>query len=434
MATAQEAEKNLVSPNFRRSSSPTPEKSIELLQSLELSSLMTVMMSLNMSVAKLSFSLHKEGMNDGFVMVDTRQRADTTTTSSPLARVIKVAIEADKCVKAAQGKFDTIKGARDETLLALKCQLEEKHLQIDDLRRENHKLAAEKISLEQQLEQANTRNTKSQTLIDKLKQDVQSSGGDLNHWKIEATEVEVTSKPLGTGGYANVSVAEFRGLEVAAKRLHGIILNSYNRGLFEREMNIAARIRHPNLVQFMGAVIDKEPIILMELMSTTLRDVIPKEQNKLTQEQIPPICRDVTRALTYLHAMKPEPIIHRDVSSANILLEPAANSLWRAKVSDYGSANFLSKLNTKAPGNAVYAAPEAQSPQQQSPKMDVFSFGVLVMEMYLREFPDPNNRDQMVYEVEILYPDIVSIIKNCLRHNPKDRLRMYDVLQRLSHS
>ena len=409
---------------------PIEHPHTDFLYSEELSILTAAMIDLNSSVATLSNVLATDGdIDTKSLVVVSKQAPGSQGATSPLKRFIKVAVDADKCVKLAQAKIISLKKASDETLSALVKQLEEKHRRVDELTAESH-------HLQQLLDEANAKNRILQEQIKSLQQ-VQDSRREVSiNWKIDGAEVKVVGEPIGKGGYATVSVADFRGSKVAAKCLYGVILNSYNRGMFEREMNIAARIRHPNLVQFMGAVIDKEPIILMELMSTTLRDVIPKEQNKLTQEQIPPICRDVARALAYLHAMKPEPIIHRDVSSANILLEPSANSLWRAKVSDYGSANFLSMLNTKAPGNAVYAAPEAQSPQQQSPKMDVFSFGVLVMEMYLREFPDPNNRDQMVHEVGLLHPDIkfLSIIKDCLHIDPKGRLSMYDILQHLNDS
>ena len=54
---------------------------------------------------------------------------------------------------------------------------------------------------------------------------------------------------------------------------------------------------------------------------------------------------------------------------------------WRAKVSDYGSANFMNAVATAAPGSPVYAAPEARYPDQHSPKMDTFSYGVLLVEI-----------------------------------------------------
>ena len=80
------------------------------------------------------------------------------------------------------------------------------------------------------------------------------------------------------GGWATVSVATFRGVRVAAKRIHDIILSAHNVSLFKREMNMAARIRHPNLLQFIGATIRGELIILTELMPTNLRRELESRQ------------------------------------------------------------------------------------------------------------------------------------------------------------
>ena len=135
-----------------------------------------------------------------------------------------------------------------------------------------------------------------------------------------------------------VLVAEFRSLRCAAKHMHKLIISDYNRHLFVREMNIAARVHHPNLVQFIGATVEREPIILMELMACSLRSIL--EKKPLNPAQIHTIGLDVARAINYLHLMRPDPVIHRDVSSANVLLNSIPNNQWIAKLSDYGSANF----------------------------------------------------------------------------------------------
>lgn len=127
-------------------------------------------------------------------------------------------------------------------------------------------------------------------------------------WIVPGTEIHLTDQELGRGGWAIVKVAEFRGLQVAAKCLHNIIISDYNRHLFTREMNIAAKLRHPNLVQFIGATLVGEPIILTELMATSLRAVL--EHGPLDADQITSISCDVARALNYLHLIKPDPIIH----------------------------------------------------------------------------------------------------------------------------
>ena len=88
---------------------------------------------------------------------------------------------------------------------------------------------------------------------------------------VRSDEINLTGPELGRGGWALVSVAVFRGICVAAKSIHQQIISPHNIQLFRREMNIAARIRHPNLVQFIGATSEGEMVILTELMPTSLR-------------------------------------------------------------------------------------------------------------------------------------------------------------------
>ena len=199
-------------------------------------------------------------------------------------------------------------------------------------------------------------------------------------WVVQNDEIDITDTELGRGAWAVVRIAKFRGVRCAAKCLYRQIVSEYNKHLFVREMNMAARVRHPNLLQFIGATLRGQLIILTELMPTSVRGELEKESS-FSQNQISSISLDVARALNYLHLMQPSPIIHRDISSANVLLEPQPSNCWRAKVSDYGSVNHFEQLRTAAPGNPTYAASEAENTALQSPKMDIFSFGVLLVEL-----------------------------------------------------
>ena len=249
-------------------------------------------------------------------------------------------------------------------------------------------------------------------------------------WLVHREEINLTEEELGRGGWGVVKVATFRGACIAAKCLYGALNYGYWQNVFCREMNMAARIRHPNLLQFIGATLEGELIILTELMPTSLRAVLERAREPLPRQQISTIGLDVARALNYLHLMRPTPLIHRDVSSANVLLEPQPNDRWKAKVSDYGSVNLLENLHTVGPGSPVYAAPEANIPPLQSPKMDIFSFGVLLVEMCTARFPEVADRERLIRSIQ--QPDMVALIRRCLAEDRDERPSASDIITELS--
>ena len=181
-------------------------------------------------------------------------------------------------------------------------------------------------------------------------------------WVISRDEIQMTNKCLGRGGWGSVYEGVYCGCTVAVKQIHDLILSPHNILLFEREMNIASKCRHPHLLQFIGATNDEgNPLFVTELMEKSLRALF--EQRQLAETEIRVISLDVARAINYLHQKKPKPIIHRDVSSANVLLWQQGDQ-WRGKVSDYGTANFMQQTMTVAPGAMIYSAPEALTSNQ----------------------------------------------------------------------
>ena len=251
-------------------------------------------------------------------------------------------------------------------------------------------------------------------------------------WVVNREEITTTQVVLGKGGWGEVKVAHFRGLKVAAKCLHEVIISPYNMSAFSREMNIASKIRHPNLLQFIGATTEGNPIILTELMPTSLRKEL--ESGGLAYPAILSISVDVACALNYLHLFKPHPILHRDVSSANVLLQPMGGygNAWRAKVSDYGSANLQPLARTNTPGNPVYSAPESFNPREHSPAMDVFSYGVLLIEMMVCQFPEKEKRKNHIEA--ITRPTLKDLIQRCLLENYRLRPTMADIIKELNES
>ena len=179
---------------------------------------------------------------------------------------------------------------------------------------------------------------------------------------------------MGDGGWGTVKTGKFRGTSVAVKQIHQLILSPHNRESFEREMAIASQCRHPCLLQFIGATNDNgSPLFVTEMLETDLRKLmsqmsqrpLKKKKRTLEESEIFRLCHDIACALNYLHMMRPVPIIHRDLSSSNILLWHEGSRL-RAKISDYGAANFMIVSISQNPGAVLYSAPEAGTPQQST--------------------------------------------------------------------
>ena len=178
-------------------------------------------------------------------------------------------------------------------------------------------------------------------------------------WVIASDEIQIRrDQPLGEGAWGVVYRGKFQGCDVAVKEIHPNIMSDRNRQLFEREVDIASRCRHPCLLQFIGATAGERPLLITEIMECSLRARLYNQTDPpLSDPEITTIALDVAKALNYLH-QKREPIIHHDISSGNVLLRPHGDQ-WRAKVSDYGTANFVRQSNINYAGNAVYCAPES---------------------------------------------------------------------------
>ena len=250
-------------------------------------------------------------------------------------------------------------------------------------------------------------------------------------WAISRDEINLSNKILGTGGWGYVTEATFRGRRVAAKCLHEAITSPHNQELFAKEMKIFARCRHKNLVEFIGAVPDHPAIIVIEMMDCTLRSAL--NDGEVTLNHIHSICIDVAQGLVYLHSIQPHPVIHRDVSAPNVLLK-AVGTGWIAKLSDLGSAQFANIAQTYAPGCMLYAAPEVQQRDtalKQTEKVDVYSYGVLLIEILTREMPT-GILLQLINSLIPIWPQFVSLIQRCTNTDPTRRPTMKEVINYLN--
>ena len=237
------------------------------------------------------------------------------------------------------------------------------------------------------------------------------------------------NKELGRGAYGKVFTVDHLGLPCAAKKIHSLLIDGVNpeekktiKDGFIRECYHSSLIRHPNVVQFMGVYYDKPsddcdprtdlPIMVMELMDTSLTSFIKDNQSKIAIKTKLSILHDVSLGLSHLHGRRPA-IIHRDLSSNNVLL----TSHLVAKISDLGTAKMIradseqtkSRLTT-APGTLHFMPPEAldeKDPVYGTP-VDVFSFGGITLHLFSEEWPTPSghikrdpNTKQMVLVSEV---------------------------------
>ncbi|KAL9974223.1 hypothetical protein ACROYT_G011238 [Oculina patagonica] len=330
-----------------------------------------------------------------------------------------------------QGRFQNEKQSRQ----ALQQELQTKENAVGEQRRLLQEERQQKVTLEErlmsldlQMQEERNRHLSTER---QLQSAVSAAQDELTKyqrrqtrdWIIQREEVLLSDTVLGRGGWGIVREGTFRSCQVAVKEIHELIISPHFRRLFEREMGIASCCRHPNLLQFIGATNDDgSPFFVTELLDTSLRHLL--SQRALNQEEIVSLALDVAKGLNYLHLNKPLPIIHRDISSANVLLW-RRDERWRAKLSDYGSANFLRQVMTVNAGAVIYSAPEAFTPIQ-SPKVDVYSFGVLLCEMCIRELPYPQEIHNQIGRVTD--GALRGLIQRCVQRDPETRPAMSEVI------
>ena len=212
------------------------------------------------------------------------------------------------------------------------------------------------------------------------------------------------SESLGSGSYGGVCKAKCDGLLCAAKIMHPTLFDLRDPGTasylrkFREECHLLSLARHPNVVQYLATYYDPDtrlPVLLMELCDESLTAFLERSPGPLSYHVQLNICLDIALALVYLHS---NALIHRDLTGNNVLMIAGT----RAKITDFGMSKLATgnprmTALTLCPGNLLYMSPEAlDEAKSYTAKLDIFSFGVIVIQILTRQFPNPTDRFRIV--------------------------------------
>uniref|UniRef100_A0A7N0REX4 Protein kinase domain-containing protein n=1 Tax=Kalanchoe fedtschenkoi TaxID=63787 RepID=A0A7N0REX4_KALFE len=208
---------------------------------------------------------------------------------------------------------------------------------------------------------------------------------EVPEYEIDPKELDFTNSVDITKG--TYQVASWRGIEVAVKKFgEEFSADEDKLRAFRDELTLLQKIRHPNVVQFLGAVTQSIPMMIVTeyLPKGDLRAFLDKK-GALRPTTAVRIALDIARGMNYLHEHKPEAIIHRDLEPSNILRDDSGH----LKVADFGVSKLL-KFTTRVKEDVPiscedtscrYVAPEVFSNEEYDTKVDVFSFALILQEM-----------------------------------------------------
>ncbi|XP_035538815.1 probable serine/threonine-protein kinase SIS8 isoform X2 [Juglans regia] len=259
----------------------------------------------------------------------------------------------------------------------------------------------------------------------------------FEEWNIDFSELTVGTR-VGIGFFGEVFRGIWNGTEVAIKVFLEQDLTAENMEDFCNEISILSRLRHPNVILFLGACMKPPRLSMvteyMELGSLYYLIHLSGQKKKLSWRRRLKMLRDICRALMCIHRMK---IVHRDIKSANCLV----NKNWTVKICDFG----LSRIVTESPmkdassaGTPEWMAPELIRNESFTEKCDIFSLGVVMWELCTLSRPwEGVPPERVVYSVanegsrlDIPEGPLGRLISDCWAE-PQERPSCEEILSRL---
>ncbi|XP_076888186.1 serine/threonine-protein kinase 12-like [Bidens hawaiensis] len=223
---------------------------------------------------------------------------------------------------------------------------------------------------------------------------------EVPEYEIDAQELDFTNSVDITKG--TFTIVSWHGTKVAVKKLGDELFTDKEKvRAFRDELELLQKIRHPNVVQFLGAVTQSSPMMIVTeyLPKGDLR-LFLKRKGALKPITALKFAMDIARGMNYLHENKPEQIIHRDLEPSNILRADSGH----LKVADFGISELL-KVTKKVKQEKLmsyhdttwrYVAPEVFRNEDYDTKVDVFSFALILQEMIEGEQPFFNKNEDDV--------------------------------------
>jgi len=187
---------------------------------------------------------------------------------------------------------------------------------------------------------------------------------------------------IASGSFADVYHGIWRDSEVAVKLLKNQRLND----TFQKEVSILSKLSHENIIPFIGATIEGKFSIVTEYFARhSLYEVlhVSKPQAISDTSFLYYLALEISKGMNYLHTQIP-PILHRDLKSANVL----ASETWKIVIADFGISRLrATEKMTTFVGTPAYMSPELIANRDYNEKIDVYSFGILLWELFTGQVP-----------------------------------------------